>query len=112
MEERITTCPYCGQQINNNDEKCSNCGEFFVEPNLSEFKLISIPLFLACESTMCACGLPFFYSTIWVILNRNNIRNIANQKDLKKFNVLLFWFVLFVLLTAALKIYFMHLNQG
>ena len=83
MNEKLVLCPYCGQQINNNDdEKCPNCGEFFVEPNLSEFRLISIPLFLVFESILSSFGFPFFYSLIWILFNHNN-------KKFLKFHLLL-----------------------
>lgn len=105
MDEKIVPCPYCGQQINNNDEKCPNCGEFFVEPNLSELRLISIPLFLVFESILSSFGFPFCYSLIWILFNYNNICKIAIEKDLKKFKILFFWFCIFVLLTIIVKVF-------
>ncbi len=105
MDEKLVLCPYCGQQINNNDEKCPNCGEFFVEPNLSEFRLISIPLFLVFESILSSFGFPFFYSLIWILFNHNNICKIAIEKDLKKFKILFVWFCIFVLLTIIVKVF-------
>ncbi len=105
MDEKLVSCPYCGQQINNDDEKCSNCGEFFVEPNLSEFRLVSIPLFLVFESLFSAFGFPFLYSLIWILFNHNNICKIAIEKDLKKFKILFAWFCIFVLLTIIVKVF-------
>ena len=103
MDDRLVECPYCGQQISNNDEKCPNCGEFFVEPNLSEYRLVSIPLFLAFESVLSAFGFPFFYSLIWILFNHNNICKMAIEKDLRKFKILFVWFCIFVLLTIIFK---------
>lgn len=105
MDDRFVACPYCGQQIKYNDEKCYNCGEFFVEPNLSEFRLVSIPLFLAFESVLSVLGFPFFYSLIWILLNYNNICKIAIEKDSKKFKILFVWFCIFVLLTIIVKVF-------
>lgn len=105
MDEKLVSCPYCGQQINNDDEKCSNCGEFFVEPNLSEFRLVSIPLFLVFESLFSAFGFPFLYSLLWILFNHNNICKIAIEKDLKKFKILFAWFCIFVLLTIIVKVF-------
>lgn len=105
MDEKLVSCPYCGQQINNDDEKCPNCGEFFVEPNLSEFRLASIPLFLVFESLFSALGFPFLYSLIWILFNHNNICKIAIEKDLKKFKILFAWFCIFVLLTIIVKVF-------
>lgn len=106
MQRQEVKCPYCGSQIDSQNEKCSNCGEFFVEPNLSEFKLVSIPLYIAGESVLSAFGLPLFYSMIWIMLNYKNICNLAIQKDLRKFNILFLWFTIFVLLIAVLKFSF------
>lgn len=105
MDEKLVSCPYCGQQINNDEEKCPNCGEFFVEPNLSEFRLASIPLFLVFESLFSAFGFPFLYSLIWILFNHNNICKIAIEKDLKKFKILFAWFCIFVLLTIIVKVF-------
>ena len=103
MSNQEVPCPYCGHQISNDDEKCPNCGEFFVEPNLSEFRFVSIPLYLTCDCLFWAFRFPFLCPLIWISCNCKNIINIAREKDVKKFKIIFFWFFLFVLLTVFLK---------
>lgn len=105
MDNKLVECPYCGYKIGNEDEKCINCGEFFVEPNLAEFKLVSISMFLAFESVLSAFGFPFIYSMVWMLINYKNIVNISIEKDLKKFKLLFICFSIFVLLTIVFKIF-------
>lgn len=105
MSEQLIECPYCGCKINNNTEKCPNCGEYFVEPCLKGFKLVSIPLFLSLEILLSAFGLPFLYSLTWIIINCKNICAIATAKDLKKFKSLFFCFCVAVLLTIIFKVF-------
>lgn len=105
MSEQLVECPYCGCKISNDIEKCPECGEFFVEPCLKEFKLVSIPLFLSMETLLSVFGLPFFYSLVWIIINYKNICDIAANKDLKKFKYLLSCFCVVVFLTVIIKFF-------
>ena len=102
-ESEKVACPYCGELISNDIEQCPKCNEYFIEPNLSEFKLVSVPLYIACESVLSAFGFPFLYSIIWVLFNYKNICNIALPKDLKKFNSLIVVYCILVLLTIIFK---------
>ena len=104
-EEQKVACPYCNEQISNDIERCPKCGAYFTEPNLSEFKFVSIPLFIAGEVILSAFGLPFLYSLFWVLVNYKNIRNLAKPKDIKKFNTWAFTFCIFVLLTVFFKFF-------
>ncbi len=103
MENQKVACPYCGHKINNSIEKCPNCGEFFVEPAISGFKFVSIPSFLICETILNAFGLFFIYSLFWISSNFKNIRNIAIQRDLNKFNILFISFCIFVFFSIIFK---------
>ena len=104
MDKREVACPYCGFQIHNDDERCPRCKEFFVEPNLSEFKLVSIPLYLVSEIVLSVLGLPLLYTVIWYTINYKNICNIAIPLYLKKFKILFIGFLLFICIIYAISI--------
>ena len=102
-EEKKVVCPYCGNIVDNNAETCPNCGELFADPALSNFKFISVPMFLVFETLLCSFGMYFFYELCWVCANFKNISELASEKDLKKFKKLLLAFLIFVLASLIYK---------
>jgi len=109
MEEKKVKCPYCETEIDNNIERCPHCKEWFVEPHLEGFNLISIPLNIAFMTVFGAVGMFYIYSLIWVFFNTKAIINIAIPKDVKKFKVLLVLACISVFLTLISK-YFVALD--
>ena len=104
IEKKLTQCPYCGCEINNNAEKCPNCNEWFVEPHIEGFKIISIPIFLAVSALFQAAGLCYmFCSLLWVLINIKVFFNLAINKDSKKLKMLLTLFVIALVLTLYSK---------
>ena len=103
-EEKKVACPYCGNMINNDADICPGCGELFSEPNLSGFKFVSVPMFLVFETLLCSFGLYFFYSLYWVCSNYKNIKELASEKDLKKFQKLLLIFLILVFFSLFRKL--------
>ena len=94
MEENggiIVECPYCGYKIHNNVERCKNCKEWFVEPNLDVFKVISLPFFVIFSTSIFYSNFWFYYGCVlfWTLKNYKNFKNIATTNDLKKFKILL-----------------------
>lgn len=109
IEEKKVNCPYCGAEIDNSVERCPNCKEWFVEPHLEGFNLISIPLNVAFMTVFGAVGMFYIYSLIWVFFNTKAFLNIAVPKDAKKFKILLAAAVILVFLTLISK-YFIALD--
>ena len=107
--EKKVNCPYCGAEIDNNIERCPHCKEWFVEPHLEGFNLISIPLNIAFMTVFGSVGMFYIYSLIWVFFNTKAILNIAIPKDVKKFKVLLGLACISVFLTLISK-YFVALD--
>lgn len=105
IEEKKTNCPYCGNEIYNNVEQCPNCKEWFIEPHLEGFNLISIPLNVAFMTIFSAVGMFHVYSLLWILFNTKAFLKIALPKDVKKFKILLFLFTISVLLTVISKIF-------
>ncbi len=81
MTEKIN-CPFCGNLINVDVIKCSNCGALFQEPCLPDVKFKELGPFLAID--LLTLG---FFSTIWFFINGKAINKLVEgKKDGLKLN--------------------------
>ncbi len=95
-----TQCPFCGNTIENNAEKCSQCGALFREPDLPNLKFKEFRTFLAID--ILTFG---FFASVWFFLNYNAINDLATKvKDTFKLK----WLV--ILLGISLFVYIFYFN--
>ena len=96
----VTQCPFCGNTIENNAEKCSQCGALFREPDLPNLKFKEFRTFLAID--ILTFG---FFASVWFFLNYNAINDLATKvKDTFKLK----WLV--ILLGISLFVYIFYFN--
>ena len=102
----MVKCPYCEAMINNNDERCHSCGEWFVEPYLDNFCFISMPLFIILSISLVLGNLWIYYIcvVVWLMFNYKNFIAIAIPKDVKKLNLLAFLMILTLIFIPKLAI--------
>lgn len=96
MENNLIPCPYCGQMISNDAEKCPKCGEIFQERTIP-VKIDSLGLFLVLN--FFTLGL---YQNVWLLKNLSKINDMAQaKKDKLKLGIPVVILVCSVLFLAA-----------
>ena len=99
MEE--TNCPFCGNIVKVNADKCSSCGALFKEPELTGIKFKEFRTFLAID--ILTFG---FFASVWFFINYRALNNlVVKERDTLKLK----WLV--GLLATSLFVYLFYFNS-
>lgn len=96
-------CPFCGNTISEDAERCPNCSALFTEPKLPMFKFKELGLFFAIDFITLG-----FFSTIWFFINGKAINNIVvNKRDIIKIN----WLILLLIANGAFYLFYFYQHE-
>lgn len=101
MEE--TKCPFCGNNVEVNAEKCPSCGALFKEPDLPNIKFKEFRVFLALD--VLTFG---FFASLWFFINYRAINFLTKtDKDALKFK----WLVVLLLISLLVYVFYFGTNE-
>lgn len=97
MSEKIN-CPFCGNIIETDANRCPSCNSLFAEPELNDIRFKEFGLFIALE--VLTFGL---FGTLWFFINAKPLTLMAKAvKDRLKFN----WLVILLILNIIAYVIF------
>ena len=97
MSEKIN-CPFCGNIIETDANRCPSCNSLFAEPELSDLRFKEFGIFIALE--VLTFGL---FGTLWFFINAKPLTLMATAaRDRLKFN----WLVILLILNIVAYVVF------